>query len=232
MAMSKNKLPHLPHIAKAIRPTIQETAKALHELDKGMPPWNYGKAVNMTSLLYSGELSLTAALKACDTIKHPQGVISNAEVIKAVWADSQKASYLCYPLKERLFYIRPDLAIPVRPRFYFVKNDVVHIFWLQPWKIFEMTEEQLGIVASVIKDTFVVDEFSEARLHMLDTSAPEKDSAREPQVFGFDDLPMLSYDQLKSAFDRFAAAYDIFSASRQAKAERPARTDERQGNLF
>jgi hypothetical protein len=227
------RLPHLPHIAKVIRPTLEETIKALHKLDEGIPPFSYRPVANMAPSLYSGKLSLKAALETCERIKHPQGAASNAEVAEVLWADAQKASYMCHPLKDRQFHIRHDLAIPVRPRFFFVKDGVVHIFWLQPWKLFELTEEQHGIIASVIKNTFVVDDFEAAQLYMLDTSAPDNKSARQPEVYGFDDLPLLSYSQLKSAFDRFSAAYDVFSTNRRPKADRREQpADNLQGTLL
>ena len=81
---------------------------------------------------------------------------------------------------------------------------MVHVFWLQPWKVFNLTEEQLGILASVIRQAFVVDDFEGAQFHLLDTSADGEDGQRTPQVFGFDDLPILAEDALKAAFDRFA----------------------------
>jgi hypothetical protein len=219
----KKTLPHLPHIAKAIRPTVAETVKALHKLDQGIPLFSYRTVMNMAHPLYSGKISLDAAVATCARIKDAQGAKSNEEVARILHADAQKASYMCHPLKDRLFHIRHDLAIPVRPRLFFVKDGLVHIFWLQPWKLFDLTEEQHGIIASVIKNTFVVDDFENARLYMLDTSAPDKASERQPEVYGFDDLPILSYGQLKDVFDRFAAAYDIFIANRRPK---PARHQE------
>lgn len=227
------KLPHLPHIAKVIRPTVEETVKALHKLDQGNPPFSYRPVLNMAHPLYSGQITLKAVLSACAQIPHPQGAKSNAEVAKVLWEDAQRMHYMCHPLKDKFFHIRHDLTIPVRPKFYFVKDGVPHIFWLQPWKVFELTEEQHGIIASVIKDTFAVDDFEAAKLYMLDTSASDERSERQPEVYGFNDLPILSYDQLKAAFDRFAAAYDIFMATRKPKPDHRRKPEESlQGELL
>jgi hypothetical protein len=183
--------------------------------------------------LYSGTVSLEAALKSCRRMRVPLGARCNGEVVKILWQDAQRNSYFCHPLKDRLFPIRRDLSIPVRPRFYFVKDGVVHIFWLQPWKDFNLTEEQLGVLASVIKQTFVVDDFDNAELYLLDTSADEENGQRSPRVFGFDDLPILTDDALKAAFDRFAAAYDAFVAERRPKPEQSRRKhDPGQPRLF
>ena len=231
--MSYARLQSLPHIAKSIQPSAEGILRRLHELDRRKPTWSYDLSWRLAVPLYSGRISQAAALKACRKIKDSVGAKSNAEVVSILWDDAQRASYLCHPLKDRLFPIRHDLVIPVRPRFYFVKDGSVHLFWLQPWKRFELTEEQLGILASVIKQTFVVDDFEDANLYLLDTSADEGDEKRSPEVFGFDDLPLLSDDALKAAFDRFAVAYDIFVAERQPKAERPRpELDQRQQRLF
>lgn len=218
--MSYSRLPSLPHVAKSIRPTVEGTVKQLHRLDAGTPPFSYDLSWRLAFPLYSGAVSLEAALEACRRIRVPLGARCNAEVVEILWRDAQRASYFCHPLKDRLFPIRRDLVIPVRPRFYFVKDGAVHLFWLQPWKTFDLTEEQLGLLASVIRQAFAVDDFEGARLYLLDTSADEEDGQRSPQVFGFDELPMLGDDALKAAFDRFAAAYDAFSAERKPKPER------------
>lgn len=108
---------------------------------------------------------------------------------------------------------------------------MVHVFWLQPWKVFDLTEEQLGILASVIRQAFVVDDFEGAQFHLLDTSADGEDGQRTPQVFGFDDLPILAEDALKAAFDRFAVTYHAFMAESKPKPWRP-RPDQPQQGLF
>lgn len=218
--MSYHRLPSLPHVARSIRPTIEGTVKQLRRLDSGTPPFSYDLSWRLAFPLYSGALSLEAALEACRRIKVPLGARCNAEVVDILWQDSRRASYFCHPLKDRFYSIRRDLIIPVRPRFYFVKNHTVHLFWLQPWKVFDLTEQQLGILASVIKNTFAVDDFIGAHLYLLDTSADDERGKRYPQVFGFDQLPVLEEEELKVIFDRFAAAYDIFKAERKPKPER------------
>ena len=170
---------------------------------------------------------------ACRKLKVPLGAKCNAEVVDIMWRAAREAAYLCHPLSDRLFPIRRDLAIPVRPRFYFVMDGVAQIFWLQPWKVFDLTEEQLGILASVIKQTFVVDDFAEAELYLLDTSADDKEGPRRPRIFGFNDLPILSDEQLTAAFDRYAAAHDIFVSQRKPRPERKRpEADPRQPKLF
>lgn len=231
--MSYSRLPSLPHVAKAIRHSVEDTVKQLHRLDAGNPPFSYDLSWRLAFRLYSGVVSLDSALEACRRIKAPLGARCNAEVVRMLWQDAQRTSYFCHPLKDRLFPIRRDLLIPVRPRFYFVKDGAVHLFWLQPWKTFDLTEEQLGLLASVIKQTFAIDDFEGARLYLLDTSADEESGQRSAQVFGFDELPMLGDEALKLAFDRFAAAYDIFSAERKPKPERRRpEGDEVQPRLF
>lgn len=230
--MSYTKLPSLQHIAKVIRPSVADTERELHRIDQSTPPVNYSSAWRMARLLYSGDISLRAALDACDRLKPSPNARCNAEVVQIIWKDAQGAEYLCRPLKDRFFAIRRDLEIPVRPKFYFVKNGVVYIFWLQPWKTFDLSTVQLGVLASVIKLVFAVDDFEDAKLYLLDTSA-ENNGLRHPEVFGFHDLPLLSADELKSTLGRFATAYDAFVANRRPKPERPRRRpDDRQSDLF
>lgn len=229
--MSQHNLPSLPHIAKSICPTVEGTVRQLQRLDASTPPFSYDLSWRLALPLYSGAIKLNAALEACHRLKPPLGAKCNAEVVEIMWQDSQGTSYFCHPLKDRFFPIRHDLLIPVRPRFYFVKNGVVNVFWLQPWKKFSLSEEQLGILASVIKQSFFFDDFENANLYLLDTSADSENERRKPQVFSLDNLPILSDEALKSAFDRFAMAYDIFLVNRKPKSPR-VRPDTPHPDLF
>lgn len=201
-------------------------------LDEGRPPFSYDLSWRIAFPLHKGEISLAAALEACRKQKHPLGARCNAEVVTAMWEEAQRVSYMCHPLKDRYYPIRRDLTIPVCPRFYMVQGEDIKLFWLQPWKTFAFGEEQLGILASVIRDTFAVDDFEGAGLHLIDTSAKSEDADRSVQVLGFDDLPMLSDAALKAAFDRFALAWDRFVANRKPREERPHRQPERPEGLF
>ena len=165
--MSYTRLPRLQHVAKVLQPTVDETERELHRFDEGQPPFSYDLSWRLAHALYGGDVSLAAALSACNRIKNTLGARCNADVVQIIWNDAQGAEYFCHPLKGKLFAIRKDLAIPVKPRFYFVKNGIVYIFWLQPWKSFDLSTEQLGVLASVLKMTFVVDDFADAELYLL-----------------------------------------------------------------
>lgn len=208
---------------KVLRPTVAAIEAELHRLDADLPPFSYDPASRIAFPLYSGQITLKAALDACQRIKSPLGARCNAEVVEIMWRDAQQASFFCHRLKARLFPIRRDLVIPVWPRFYFVRSDLVRLFWLQPWKVFDLTEEQLGVLASVIKLAFVVDDFEDAQLYLLDTSAAYATAVRRPRVFDFADLPLLSQKTLTAAFDRFALAYDAFVRNRKPRPQRPDR---------
>lgn len=218
--MSTFKLPSIQHVARAIRPSIAEIKRELHGIDRADPFMSYVLSRKLAHGLYSGDLSLSAALNACGRQKSRQGKISNAEVAKALWADAQHREVYCHPLRSRKYAIRHDLMITVNPGFYFVEDGLVKIFWLQPWKTFELNEEQLGVLATVIRDTFAVDDFEGAHLHMLDVSA-QGAGARSVKIYDFPDLPTLSSMQMKRTFDRFASAYDEFIGERVPKARRP-----------
>lgn len=203
-------------------------------MDGRRPPFNYNLSWRVAFSLYRGELSLDAALEACRRLRVKAGIRSNSEVVKVIWEDAARANFLCRPLKERPFAIRHDMAIPVRPRFYIVRNGQPHIFWLQPWKKFELTTEQLGVLASVIKHTYVVDDFEKADLYLLDASADEKNGPRKPAVLSFSDLPLLSDEQLSASLGRFVKAYNAFLTNRKPQQQQPRgrKPDSGQTDLF
>ncbi len=89
------------------------------------------------------------------------------------------------------------------------------------------------MLASVLKMPFVIDDFENADLYLLDASADGDGGNRSPKVLGFADLPLLLEHELNDALSRFANAYDAFVANRKPKPERERQQPEDyQGDFF
>lgn len=228
-------VPSIQDVARLVCPTVPETVEKLKGYYAASGPFSYDHAKRVAKLLYSGEISLDAAMFGCLTTGNPLGRQSNAEVVKHIWRAAQGRELLCYALSRRQFKIHRDLSIGVHPPFYFVENLRPKLYWLQPRRRYALTAEQLGILASVIKMAFVVDDFEEAgaELELFDVSIPQGGSERAPRILNFSDLPLLSESGLQDALERFAEAY--FQACElgiERAARRKGKRDDRQRPLF
>jgi len=231
--MAALKLPALQDMARIIRPTVHETSKELVVYYEGRPPFSYDFVRRMAKSLFSGEVSLGQVQKSCELRVHPAGRKQNSEVSELVWQAAQGRSFMCHDLSPRKFYIQKEQAIFVRPLFYFVENGVVKILWLQPRRRYGLSVNQLGILGSVIRHTFLVDDWAEATVQILDCSCPEGGSARALQMYEIEDLPILPDDKLLAAFEILLTAYnELVQSGYQRPVRRPKEKPDSQHDFF
>jgi hypothetical protein len=191
----------------------------LTEYYRGRAPFNYLPARGVAKPVYSGDLSLAAALETCRARGIPAGRKSNAEVIKLIWAAAQGRNFKYYDLTPRMFPIRRDLSVPVDALFFFVEGGKVKIFWLQPRRGFNPSDEGLGLPAEMVRQMYRAD-FDDFELELLDLSVPADEAQHRSRRLGFGDLPAVSDKDLEAAAQHFADAYDIV---RQMEIKRPER---------
>jgi hypothetical protein len=217
-------------VVRLIRPTVEETMDGLKRYYEKPPQWGYGPAKTIAKPVFSGELSVEAAVEGCRRRGNPLGRDSNAEVAGLVWEAAQGRSFQCFDLSKRPFAIRQDLKFWVDPLFFFVERGRVKIFWLQPRRGFYPTLEGFGTLAVIIRMTFI-DDFDEFDLELLDLSVPPGSKKRVPRTLGFSVLPQLSEDDVRAALERFAQAYDcVRDMGVQRPERRPRPSDIRPGS--
>lgn len=217
-------------VVRLIRPTLEETTDSLKRYYEKPPQWGYGPARAMAKPVFSGEISIEAAVQGCRNRGNPLGRESNAEVARFVWSAAQGRSFQCFNLSKRPFAIRQDLRFWVDPLFFFVEDRRVKIFWLQPRRGFYPTLEGFGTLAVIIRMTFA-DEFDAFDLELLDLSVPSGSKERIPRTLGFSTLPQLSDDVVRDALARFAQAYDsVSNMGIQRPERRPRPSDDRPGS--
>jgi hypothetical protein len=221
--MSDLPIPGLQDVARLIRPTVSETELLLRDYYEIPSTFSYAASRLVSKPLYSGDLSLQQVLDYIEKRVYAPWRGQNAEVAELIWQAAQGRSFLCHPLKRQHFNIRRDLAIPVKPEFYFVENGQLRIFALQPRRKYILSEEQLGVFASVIRRVFDRIGFEMADLELLDLSCLPGSKNRQLTIYRFSDLPLLSDAELLPHFERFAQAYDNLVSSGYSKPVRKAK---------
>lgn len=225
-------LPSTLDLVRLIKPSVAETVEALVLHYSTIPPWTYGPARGMALPAFSGEISLDAAVRGCQTKGIQSGRESNAEVAQLVWQAGSGRNVKCFRLHRRPFFIRNDLSFAVDPLFFFIEAGQVKIFWLQPRRGFNPTFEGLGIVAVILRMSFA-DDFDNFDVELLDLSKPEGMKQRVARKFSFATLPVISDDDVREALARFAEAYDIVAAMGVQRPERHSRAaDDSQSDFW
>lgn len=232
--MSSLPIPPIQDIARLVQPSEDATLQHLSQYYAEVGAFNYGVARKLARALYSGSISLASALAACDQKCSPLGRRSNKEVAELLCLLISGRELLCYDLAPRSFDVRSDFRIPVRAPFYFVEARRPKIFWLQPRRSYALTHQQRGLLASVLRMTYAVDDFEAADLELVDLSVPEGSKLREPRIFNFESLPLLNGQEVRDLLAKFVRAFERAQNDGMIRRERQRkdRSDERQPPLF
>jgi hypothetical protein len=207
-------VPPLQDISRIIAPTDRETTAALIEYyDSEAGVFNYSLSQKIARYVFAHETTLDMAYQACAKERTETGRTQNREVLELVWQAGSARKLTPYDVKPKVFSIRKDLQIKVSPAFYFVENRKANVFWLQPRRRYALNDVQLGLLASILKLTYLVDDFESVGLELLDLSVPEGEKSRGSRTFQLDTLPMIPLSEVETLLQSFARAFDAVTAA-------------------
>lgn len=229
------KPPAFHDIARIIGRDIDETEARLYEYytntDKAF--FNYRRALKLSRFVFGREVGLSQILESCKAEKTEQGRKSNSDVLRLLWGASDSRSVRTYELAPKFLAIRKDLRIRVAPPFYFVEGDKAYVFWLQPRKNYALDHAALGFLASMIKATFLVDDFHDVGLEVCDMSSPSPKQDREITSYHLESFNIMSEGEATHKLQLFALAYDRLVARGVERSKRAQRSQQLPGpDLF
>jgi len=208
--MKPKRLPAAHDIARLVRPTVHETVLALVQ-HYSTPPgyFSYAPFHRLAPRIATGGLSRLQAVRICELAATDQGRKPNGEVAGLMWDAFAGRESMAFQLTPRDFFVRKELAIPIRPVCYFVERGRPTVLFVQPRKRFGLSITEHGIAASLAKSCFVVDDFEAADIEILDLSVPTGAKQRHPRTFRLSDLALLDDVELAKLMGVFVEAHDI-----------------------
>lgn len=215
------KLPPLHDIIRLLRHSHSEMVEALEQYSQDVGGFNYSAAQRMAGNAFSGAVPLGALLARCEQLSPKAARKPNAEVLRLVRSAGQGREVRPYAVAPRVLRFRSDIEIKISPTFGFVEGGAASIYWLQPRKAFALNLEQLGILVSVIRFAYLVEDFEGVGLELLDLSVPVGLAKRSSTTYRLGDLPLLSASAINDMFTRFLVAFD--EAKMPARPRRPSR---------
>jgi hypothetical protein len=222
--VSKLRPPAFHDIARLVGRDVDETEVKLYKYytnpDRAF--FNYRCARSYSRLAFGRLLQLEQILAGCELEHTKQGRSSNSEVTRLVWDMNSHRTVQTYELAPKYLTIRKDLDIRVAPPFYFVENGLASVFWLQPRKTYALSVGELGFLASMVKLTYLVDDFRDVGFEVLDLSAPALNKPRKPTRYDLASFRILSEEETRGKLLLFATAYDRVVARGVQRSQRTA----------
>lgn len=222
-------LPPLHDLVRAYAPTHEgRVARLLDYYERRPGTFTYSPSRQIASPAFSHSVAQSQIKAAVTSQGSPSGRAQNLEVADHIWAAGGGRRVSCYPLRHGRFPVRRDLSIRVAADFLFVENRLPYVFWLQPRRSFALSEVGLGVIASIFRMTFLLDDLAHAGVELLDLSAPQSRSARLHVRYTLADLPTLSDVEVTAVLQGLVEAYDAICAmERDWKAEALARREKK-----
>jgi len=220
-------LPPLHDLVRAYEPTLDGTVRRLLDYyDQPPGGFNYNPSRRIARAAFSQAVTQARVRAAVSNQGVPAGRKQNAEVAEHIWDAGEGRAINCYPLSHGRFAFRRDLSIRVPADFLFVERRTPHVFWFQPRRSFALSELGLGVIASVFRMTFLIDDLASAGIELLDLSAPN--GTRLHVQYTLETLPTLSDAEVTAVLQQLAQAYDaICVMQRDWVAEQRARRAKR-----
>jgi hypothetical protein len=182
-------------------------------------PVDYRIARSLALAAFSHGVPRSALIRACNAAEIEVERKMNVEVIRLVWDLGEDRRVRCYPPTDKRLTIpdgkirlRRDVIVRVLIDFLYVEEDQVRYFWAQFRKGFALSDIQLGVMASVFRKTFLVDDDRAADLEIFDMSAPKGSGSRNPRILRLSELPTIPDDAVVDVLQRVVDAYDAVRA--------------------
>ena len=220
-------VPAAQDIVRIIGPTDLETEQNLlsYYTDPSGGFFSYRAAHGLSRFAFSHTLPLAQILAGCEGMRNKQGVVCNSEVLSLIWELAKKRSVISsYELPIKRLPLRRDLSVKVAPPFAFVEHDKASVFWLQPRKWHALSVGEMAFLASILKATYLVDDYEGVGFEICDLSAIASLSGkRVPRTYTLDDFDLLPEAEVQERLQRFARAFDALSARGVEQKKRPGK---------
>lgn len=221
--------PAVPDLARAEGSTVDEMVSWwLAYYDATPAPFNYVRGTKIVRKSYEGLHSLRQLLAGCVAEKVEQGRKSNEEIVTlaAPLAFGRRTSVFDLPRKR--FHFGRDNRAAYRIPFFFVEDEVVKLYHLQPRKGAAVTFAQMGMVATIYKRFILDQDFHGIRsdVEIIDLAKDAETGERAVNRYSLTDLELWSDVRLQDRLTLIAESLRIvwesgLIKSRERRGRRP-----------
>ena len=227
--------PSIQHAVALIRNSVTATVREFERLDEANIPFSLNPGRRMVKPLMEG-YSVEWAVRQLQLDRRPKNITPNVGLVQA-FAPYAKAKAVSWfrECDMHAYPIGGDVVIPVRPSGFWVEDGKLRVLWPQCWKGRTLDNLQLAIFNTVLRKTFFVGDFRNAKLEWVDLREVTPKSGRSLEVRPGEELGVVSDSDLAEYMDILVKAFQIHRKSKGSRTDaerRSRRGDDRGPSLF
>jgi hypothetical protein len=210
--MAKLKVPSVIHLARNWRSDEVGVKDALITLANGSPPFSYSQLLGMLRSMISVKSSLAEMdLLINRGVRHELARKSYLEIVPLLSSHfSALNTTFVQEVSARAYPLSRHLRVPFEPPMIFGANGKVHLPIFIFWRKNPLTDDQLGLLASLVRELIAQDpDLDLTSTTILDFSVPKGEKERSLREVPLSDIPELSVSRRDEMLAIFAAGYEL-----------------------
>lgn len=214
--------PSVPILARAKGETLEETTDWFIEyFNKKGPGWNYIRGTRIIKHAYRGFHNILGLTAACEAEKNKSGRSANRDLVQNVAPLAFGRDIQVFDLPVRRFsfgHRQAGFRIP----FFFVEQQVIKLYYLQPTKSLRLSYDELCMIATIYKKYLLDTEFygQETDIEFIEASAPDGKSPRDVRSFKLSEFELWDDKRLTERLTIISQALDQAEMSSRVQPRR------------
>ncbi|MEX2163729.1 MAG: hypothetical protein WD823_05750 [Sulfuricaulis sp.] len=204
--------PPVPDLARAKGETLDEVIDWFVDFyNQHGAPFNYRRATRATRAGYRGLHEIRALVAGCLAEKTAIGRTANTDVVNLAAPLAFGRRTQVFDLSPRRFSFGRSQRSAYRVPFFFVENEIIKLYFLQPRKAAGLTFDELCMVATIVKRYLLDVEFYGERcdIEFVDVGVPLGAANRAVRRYSLATMPLWSERRLADRLTLIAEALEM-----------------------